>query len=339
MQNVEIRAPYLLFVGDEARPTYAKTAQGLVDWRRECCAGQLRLSNSALDLGLPDMDIASACDAGVGSLLIGTALVGGSLPEAWIDSLCAAARTGIDVVAGLHAPLASIPSLVDAASAGGARLIDVRKAPAGLPVGTGRRRPGKRLLTVGTDCALGKKYTALALERYMRERGLKVDFRATGQTGIMIAGSGIPIDAVVADFISGAAEALSPANDDDHWDVIEGQGSLFHPGYAAVSHGLLLGSQPDAFVVCHAAGRTEIEGWPGFALPDIAELIERTLDLGRLTNPAIRCIGISVNTMNLAATQRDAYLAQVGERHGLPCVDPMLTGTGALIDELLRVAS
>jgi uncharacterized NAD-dependent epimerase/dehydratase family protein len=334
MQQIELRTPYLLFVGDESRPTYAKTAQGLLDWRGQLCTGQLRLSDSALDLGLPELDIRSAASTGIGSVIIGTALVGGSIPESWINPLCEAARAGMDVVAGLHTPLASIPSLVSAASEGEARLVDVRSAPAGLPVGNGRPRSGKRLLTVGTDCALGKKYTALALERDMRESGMKVDFRASGQTGIMIAGSGVPIDCVVADFISGAAEVLSPANDNDHWDVIEGQGSLFHPGYAAVSHGLLLGSQPDVFVVCHAAGRREIEGWPGFSLPTIGELIERTVNLGRLTNPDIRCVGISVNTRDLAASEIDAYLAGLADTYGLPCVDPVRHGTHALIDEL-----
>ncbi|MEO1082225.1 MAG: DUF1611 domain-containing protein [Pseudomonadota bacterium] len=335
MQQITLRPPYLLFLGDEQRPTYAKTAQGLVDWRRELCAGQLRLSQGALDLGLPDLDIAAARDAGVRSLVIGTALVGGSIPESWIDTLCSAARAGLDVVAGLHTRLTSIAPLVAAVEASGAELIDVRTPPTDRSVGTGRRRSGNRLLTVGTDCALGKKYTALALERDLHRRGQKASFRASGQTGIMIAGGGVPIDCVVADFLSGAAEALSPDNDDDHWDVIEGQGSLFHPGYAAVSHGLLLGSQPDAFVVCHASGRREVEGWPGFSLPSIGEVIERTVAIGRLTNPRIRCVGISVNCSSITADERPAYLASLAEEHGLPCVDPMLDGTDPILNELL----
>ncbi|MEM1188268.1 MAG: DUF1611 domain-containing protein [Pseudomonadota bacterium] len=335
MQQITLRPPYLLFLGDEERPTYAKTAQGLLDWRRELCAGQLRLSEAALDLGLPDLDIAAARDAGVRSLVIGTALVGGSIPESWTDTLCSAARAGLDVVAGLHTRLTSIASLVAAAEASGADLIDVRTPPIDQSVGTGRRRSGKRLLTVGTDCALGKKYTALALERDLHRLGVNASFRASGQTGIMIAGGGVPIDCVVADFLSGAAEALSPDNDDDHWDVIEGQGSLFHPGYAAVSHGLLLGSQPDAFVVCHAAGRREVEGWPGFSLPSIQEVIDRTVAIGRLTNPAIRCVGISVNCSSITADECPAYLASLADQHGLPSVDPMLDGTDPILNELL----
>jgi uncharacterized NAD-dependent epimerase/dehydratase family protein len=334
VQRIELRPPYLLFVGDEARVTYAKTGRGIVDWRREHCAGQLRLTAEACDLGLPDTTVAEAVSAGVGSLVIGTALVGGSIPPGWIETLAEAARAGIDIVAGLHTRLASIPELAAAANEGGARLVDVRTPPADLPVGTGRKRTGKRLLTVGTDCALGKKYTALQLERDLRAAGVKATFRASGQTGIMIAGEGVPIDCVVADFISGAAEILSPDNDPEHWDVIEGQGGIFHPGYAAVSHGLLIGSQPDAFVVCHAAGREQIEGWPHMPVPGIGEVIERTLQIGTLTNPAILCVGISVNTSTLPEGERREYLARLGERYGLPAVDPLLTGTAVIVDSL-----
>ena len=339
MKPVELRAPYLIFVGDEHRPTYAKTGQGLADWRKELCAGQLRLSDGALDLGLGDMSIEEAASKGVASLVIGTALVGGSIPEAWLDDLCRAARSGMDIVAGLHTRLKDIPVLVEAAEAGGSRLVDIRVPPASIPVGTGAPRSGKRLLTVGTDCALGKKYTALALERDMKSAGLKATFRASGQTGIMIAGTGIPIDCVVADFVSGAAELLSPANDDDHWDVIEGQGGIFHPGYAAVSHGLLTGSQPDAFVVCHAAGRSHIEGWEDFPLPSIGEVIERTIQIGSLTNPEIRCVGISVNTIALGERQRWGHLQSLTDKYGLPCIDPLRDGTQAIVQDLKKSMS
>ncbi|EED33418.1 conserved hypothetical protein [gamma proteobacterium NOR5-3] len=332
--TLKLRTPYLIFLGDESRPTYAKTGKGIADWRPELCAGQLRLSNDALDLKLPDMPVGVAADAGVGSLVVGTALVGGNIPHNWLDTLCEAARAGIDIVAGLHTRLDSIAVLRDAAAAGGSRLVDVRIPPHNIPVASGRKRSGKRLLTVGTDCALGKKYTALQLERDMQRAGYDADFRASGQTGIMIAGTGIPIDCVVADFISGAAEILSPDNKSEHWDIIEGQGSIYHPGYAAVSHGLLIGSQPDAFVVCHAAGRTHIEGWEEYPLPSIGEVIERTTAIGALTNPGIRCIGISVNTLAVGAEKRADYLAQLSAQYGLPCVDPMIHGTGAIIQQL-----
>jgi len=331
---LSLRTPYLIFLGDEARPTYAKTGKGIADWRPELCAGQLRLSDTALDLGLPDLTVVNAAQQGVGSLVVGTALVGGSIPDSWRASLCEAARLGMDVVAGLHTRLDSIEDLVAAAAQGGTRLVDVRTPPAGIPVASGKKRPGRRLLTVGTDCALGKKYTALQLEQDMRAAGLQADFRASGQTGIMIAGSGIPIDCVVADFIAGAAELLSPANSAEHWDIIEGQGGIFHPGYSAVSHGLLVGSQPDAFVVCHAAARSHIEGWEDFALPSIEAVIDRTVAIGSLTNPAIRCAGVSVNTQGLACDTRERYLADLSSRLCLPCVDPMLQGTAAIVSGL-----
>jgi uncharacterized NAD-dependent epimerase/dehydratase family protein len=298
--------------------------------------GQLRLSTDAVDLGLPDYDLRSAAKNGARTFVIGTAVVGGAIPDAWIDLLVEALQAGLDVAAGVHTRLSSLDRLVTAATSSGRNLIDFRVPPPHIPVGTGVKRSGKRLLTVGTDCAVGKKYTALALEKEMDARGLSVDFRATGQTGIMIAGSGIPIDAVVADFVSGAAEMVSPANGDDHWDVIEGQGSVFHPGYSAVSVGLLVGSQPDAFVVCTEAGRTHIKGWPSFALPSIEQVIERTLDIGRQVNPDIRCVGISVNTAMLDEIERAAYLANLSATFGLPAVDPIALGVGAIVDTLIR---
>jgi uncharacterized NAD-dependent epimerase/dehydratase family protein len=296
--------------------------------------GQTRLPGGSVDLGLQEYSIPAAVAAGAKTLVIGTAVVGGAIPEAWLDFLGEALEAGLDIAAGVHTPLASIPRLAETASRTGQKLIDVRVPPPNIPVGTGLKRPGLRLLTVGTDCALGKKYTALAVESEMKARGMAVDFRATGQTGIMIAGSGVPIDAVVADFVSGAAEMVSPANDPNHWDIIEGQGSLYHPGFSAVSLGLLIGSQPDAFIACTDAKRTHIEGWPSFTLPSVQQLIDRTIELGRQVNPAIRCVGISANTSALSPAERDAYLADLARTHGVPAADPLVTGVGAIVDAL-----
>jgi uncharacterized NAD-dependent epimerase/dehydratase family protein len=337
MNTIELRPPYLIFLGSETRLTYAKTGAGLVEWRRELCVGQLNLTPDGIDLGLPQMTLEQAAAAGVGSLVIGTASVGGGISPEWQDTLEQAALLGMDIVAGLHGSLAACSRLQQAAAASGARLVNVRVPPAELPVGSGRKRSGRRVLMVGTDCAVGKKYTALALARDMRQRGLNADFRASGQTGIMIAGSGLPMDAVVSDFLSGAAELLSPDNSADHWDVIEGQGGIFHPGYSAVSLGLLLGSQPDAFVVCHEVGRKHITGWESFALPTIEQVIERTVALGSLTNPAISCVGVSINTSLLPAGARMGYLEELSERLGLPCVDPLQGGTDSLIVRLLQL--
>lgn len=334
MKTIELKPPYLLFVGDAVEDSYAKTGFGMVEWRRELCKGQLGLTGCTVDLGLPSMTLEQAAEAGIGSLIIGTAAVGGQVPNIWLDTLVEAASRGLDIVAGVHSPLNNIPRLRKAADQSGARLINVRVPPEGLRVGTGQKRTGRRILMVGTDCAVGKKYTALAMEKDMREAGMNADFRASGQTGIMIAGRGIPIDAVVADFVSGAAEALSPENAPDHWDVIEGQGGIFHPGYSSVSMGLLVGSQPDAFVVCHEAGRTHIMGWGDFKLPSIEQVIERTVAIGRQTNPAIRCAGVSVNTSSLEPEERESYLADLSARVGLLCVDPLKDGMQKIIDRL-----
>jgi len=335
LSTVSLTPPYLLFLGEETSPVFAKTAAGLAQWRPELCAAQFRLPGGTLDLGIPTMTIAEAAQAGVKTLIIGSAPVGGAIPEHWLDPLVEALESGLDIAAGVHKKLNDTPRLRDAAHRTGRSLIDVRVPPPNLPVGTGKKRSGKRLLTVGTDCALGKKYTALALEKEMASKGFSVDFRATGQTGIMIAGRGIPIDAVVADFVSGAAEVLSPDAADNHWDVIEGQGSIFHPGYSAVSMGLLYGSQPDAFVVCHEAGRTHIKGWDAFELPSIDQVIERTTTIGRQVNPSIRCVGISVNTSPLPSVdERKKYLSDLSDHYGLPALDPLLTGVGAIVDHL-----
>ena len=337
LTTVQLDAPYLILIGDLTDPSYAKTGFGIVHWRPERVAGQLRFAGCEVDLGIPDLSIAEAVEAGVRSLIIGVAPVGGIVPESWWDSIEEAARAGLDIVCGLHLKLADKPAIAAAAQESGARLIDVRTPPPGLPVGNGKKRRGRRLLMVGTDCVSGKKYSALALHDAMQDAGMKSTFRATGQTGIMLAGEGIAIDAVVADFVSGAAELLSPDNDDDHWDIIEGQGSLLHPGYSGVSLGLLHGSQPDAFVVCHDASRTAICGWEHYTLPDVQDCIEQHVIMGRLTNPKIRCVGISVNTAGLTADGRIAVLDQLRKDTGLPCVDPLIDGCGAIIEKIKQL--
>jgi len=335
LTRISLEAPYLLFLGDVQTSDFAKTGFGIAYWRPESCAGQMRLPDCPVDLGLPEMDVAAALDAGIRTAIIGVASVGGVIPDHWLPQLVELASAGINIAAGMHRKLNDIPELKEAAAASGAQLIDVRVPPIGLPVGSGRLRSGKRVLMVGTDCAVGKKYTALALHAALQQAGADATFRATGQTGIMIAGEGIPIDAVVSDFVAGAAEVLSPANAPDHWDVIEGQGSLFHPGYAGVSLGLLHGSQPDAIVICHDATRTRVLGFPGFEPPGIDECIQLNLALGRRTNPEIRCVGVSVNTSRLPAADRNSYLERLAAETGLPCVDPVIDGCASIAKQLL----
>lgn len=339
MNVIQLKSPYLIFLGDVTSLTYAKTGSGLAQWRPELCAGQLSLVANGVDLGLQPMTIADAKAHGVRSLVIGVASIGGEIKPSWESTFVEAAEAGLDIVAGLHQRLGSYPGLAEAAQSSGANLIDIRQPPENLPIADGQKRSGKRLLTVGTDCAVGKKYTALALEKAMRAEGMNATFRASGQTGIMIAGKGLPIDAVVADFISGAAELLSPDNEPDHWDIVEGQGAITHPAYAAVTAGLLLGSQPDAFVVCHEAGRDHISGWESYALHSINDIIARTMSLGSITNPNIHCVGVSVNTSALDSAKRRSYLDELETELGLPCVDPLIDGVAPIVARLSAAAS
>lgn len=334
MTRIEIHAPYLLYLGDVPDAPHAKTALGIAHWRGQDCAGQMRLPGCPIDAGLPELDVAGARAAGVRTAIIGVAPSGGQVQANWLPQLCELARAGIDLAAGLHSRLNAMQPLVDAAEAGGARLIDVRVPPAGIPVGTGRKRSGRRVLMVGSDCAVGKKYSALALHRALAARGQAATFRATGQTGIMIAGSGMPMDCVVSDFLAGAAEVLSPDNDPDHWDVIEGQGALTHPSYAGVALGLLHGSQPDALVLCHDVARTHTLGVEAYPIPPLDEVIDMNLRAGRLTNPDVRCVGVSVNTSSLTDAEREACLAELADTLGLPCVDPVATGMAPIADAL-----
>jgi uncharacterized NAD-dependent epimerase/dehydratase family protein len=318
--------PYLLFLGDTTEPGYAKTAFGLRDWAGERCVGEHVLPGATVSTGLPSLSPSEAHARGARAMVIGVANSGGFIPDHWVPALLQAMEAGLDVISGMHARLRDIPGLREAADRLGRRLIDVRQPPAGIPIATGLPRQGKRLLTLGTDCALGKKYTALALARAFTARGVDATFRATGQTGILIAGGGMPMDAVVADFAAGAAEMLSPAAPADHWDVIEGQGSLFHPAYAGVSLALLHGSQPDVIVVCHEPGRERMLGHPHHPVPGINETIELALTLGSRTQPDIRCAGVSLNTSRLDEPMALRLLAWESERLGVPVADPMRGG-------------
>lgn len=332
--HTQLPAPYLVYLGDAEAEDYAKTGFGIADWATDKALGQCRSSTKTVSVGLKDMTIAEAIERGAKSLVIGIAGVGGKLPESWTGPLIEAAKSGLNIISGAHQKLAQIPGLAAAAEAAGVALIEIRNPPPSLPVGTGAKRTGKRLLTVGTDCALGKKYTALTIAKEMRARGIDADFRATGQTGIMIAGNGIPIDCVISDFISGAAESLSPEAGATHWDIIEGQGSLIHPGYAAVTLGLLHGSQPDEIVLCHDTRRTVNIDCPQVIIPPLNDVIDMYLMMGRLTNANIRCQAISLNTKGMGPSERQETLDRVRAETGLIVFDPMLTGVGALIDIL-----
>lgn len=327
--------PYLLYLGDAPDLLSTKTALGLAHWRPEWCLGQFVGPDSKVKLDLPLMSFAEAKAAGADTMVVGVANSGGVLSPNSARDVALAIEAGLNVASGLHHKLDSHPAIRAAATEHRRRLFDARHFPHDIPVGNGRRRSGKRLLTVGTDCSVGKMYTTLAIERELLGRGIKADFRATGQTGILIAGAGIPIDALVADFISGGAEWLSPARVDGGWDLIEGQGSLFHPSFAGVSLGLLHGSQPDALVLCHEPQRPHMRGVPSFSLPTLRRCLEMNLDAARLTNPDALAVGVSLNTSRLAPEEALAACRQVEDELGLPCEDPVKTGVRRIADHLL----
>jgi uncharacterized NAD-dependent epimerase/dehydratase family protein len=333
---MQIPYPALLFLGN-GDDLAAKTAHGIHYWRPRWCTGQLRLPGATADLGLTDMTPVEAVRRGARSMIIGVANGGGYVPEEWLPSIASALDAGLDVAAGLHDRLNDIRSLRERAQNLGRTLYDVRHAkPGSFGIGNGQKRAGLRLLTVGTDCSVGKMFTSLALERELRGRDVRADFRATGQTGIFIAGSGIAVDAVVSDFVAGAAEALSPANDADHWDLIEGQGSLFHPAYAGVTLGLIHGSQPDAMVLCHTVGRTQMDDCPHYQVPTLEQALELNLRVAHRTNPNARFVGVALNTSSLDINAAKAQIASTQARLGLPCSDPVRFGVANIVDYLLR---
>lgn len=330
-----IHKPYLLFLGDAHDDLAAKTAIGVWQWRPEECVGQLRLPGCVPKLPLDDIDLEEGCRRGARTLLIGVANRGGTIAENWIPVLVRALELGYDLCNGLHTRLASIERIRDAAQRSGSRIIEVRE-PGQYPIANAKPRSGHRLLAVGIDCSIGKMYTALALERELHKRNVAADFRATGQTGIMIAGGGVPVDAVVSDFVAGAVEQLCPANAPDHWDLIEGQGSLFHPSFSGVSLGLLHGAAPDALVMCFEPTRTHVRGLPHWPVPSLEECFELHLRCAQMMNPAVRFVGIAVNTSALAEESARSLLIELERRYSLPASDPVRFGVAPIVDYMLR---
>jgi uncharacterized NAD-dependent epimerase/dehydratase family protein len=329
-----IESPYLLFLGDAPDPLAAKVAQGVRDWRPDAAIGQFRMEGCRADMGLPDMTIAEAVAAGARTLVIGVANRGGTISPAWLSVLGEALGAGLDLASGLHNLLRDEPMLLAAAMAHGRQLHDVRVPDRRYPIANGQRRSGKRCLAVGTDCSVGKMYTALAMEKVMRARNMKATFRATGQTGILITGGGVPLDAVVADFMAGSIEWLTPDNDADHWDLIEGQGSLFHASYSGVTLALIHGGQPDALILSHEPTRPHMRGLPDYRLPTLEALRDLSLTMARIVNPDVYVAGVAVNTAAMHEEAALDYLAATERRLGLPTVDPFRQGADRLVDAL-----
>jgi uncharacterized NAD-dependent epimerase/dehydratase family protein len=329
-----IETPYLLFLGDAPDQLSAKVAQGIKDWRPENAVGQFRMDGCKADVGLKDMSLAEAKEAGAKTLVIGVANRGGVVSQAWKAVLIEAIELGLDLASGLHNLLADEGDLVAASQVNGQTLHDVRVPNVQYPIADGKKRAGKRVLAVGTDCSVGKMYTALALDDAMRAKGMKSTFRATGQTGILITGSGVPLDAVIADFMAGAVEYLTPDNDADHWDIIEGQGSLFHVSYSGVTLALIHGGQPDALIICHEPTREHMRGLPEYTPPAMQAVSDMALTLAKVANPACKVVGVSVNTQHMTEDEATAYLATVEAEMGLPAVDPFRHGAERLAEAL-----
>ena len=332
-----IKTPYLLFLGDAPDQLAAKVAIGIKDWRPENAVGQFRMDGCNADLGITDMTLAEAKEKGAKTLVIGVANRGGIISQAWKTVLIEAIEMGYDIASGLHNLLRDEADLVAAAKKHGQELFDVRIPTVQYPIANGVKRTGKRCLAVGTDCSVGKMYTALAMDALMRERGMKSTFRATGQTGILITGDGVPLDAVIADFMAGSVEYLTPDNDADHWDLIEGQGSLFHVSYSGVTMALVHGGQPDALVLCHEPTRPHMRGLPGYKLPSLTEVRDVALTLARVGNPACQVVGVSVTTQHMSEDDARAYLAQIEQDMGLPATDPFRFGADKLVDALVEI--
>ncbi|WP_298676338.1 N-acetyltransferase DgcN [uncultured Lentibacter sp.] len=333
-----IKTPYLLFLGDAPDQLAAKVAQGIKDWRPDNAVGQFRMDGCKADMGLADMTLAEAKAAGAKTLVIGVANRGGIISQEWKKILVMALEEGFDLASGLHNLLRDEPDLAAVAEATGQSLHDVRVPEVQYPIANGVKRAGKRLLAVGTDCSVGKMYTALCIDKEMQARGMKSTFRATGQTGILITGNGVPLDAVIADFMAGSIEWLTPDNDEEHWDIIEGQGSLFHVSYSGVTMALVHGGQPDALVVCHEPTREHMRGLPGYALPSLEAVRDMALQLARVGNPACDVIGYAINTQNMDDDAARAYLADIETSLGLPATDPYRYGAGKLVDALAAMS-
>ncbi len=329
-----LQTPYLLFLGDAPDPLSGKVAQGIKDWRPDLCVGQFRQEGCKADLGLPDLSIREAIDAGAKTLVVGVANRGGFISELWKGVFIEAMEAGMDIASGLHNLLTDDPKLVEVAHSRNCQLIDVRIPQVEYPIANGKPRTGKRCLAVGTDCSVGKMYTALAMDKAMRDAGRASTFRATGQTGILITGDGVPLDAVIADFMAGAVEYLTPDNDAEHWDMIEGQGSLFHASYSGVTMALVHGGAPDALVLCHEPTREHMRGLPDYQLPSLKDLRDVALTLARVVNPGCEVVGVSINTAALSEEDASKLCKDIEKEMGIPTVDPYRHGAERLIAEL-----
>jgi uncharacterized NAD-dependent epimerase/dehydratase family protein len=337
---VTSRRLLILGEGFSTDPHYGKTMRGIISYGPDPVVAIVDSKRAGADhAGIPIVaSVEDALQYEPTVAVVGVATQGGRFPPAWRELLKASITAGLDVESGLHEFLSDDPELVELARTHGVELRDLRKPPEGLNVPTGANVEvdAKIVLTVGSDCAIGKKTVAVELDREARRRGLESVFVPTGQTGVAIAGWGIAVDAVVSDFLAGAAERLvvEGARRGGKLLFVEGQGSLVHPLYSGVTLGLMHGSAPHAFVLCHRAGTTEIEGCPGHPIPPLADLVELH---ERISLPArkakVACV--AVNTADLADEDARAAIAEATASTQLPTDDPVRFGAQRLLDAVL----
>jgi uncharacterized NAD-dependent epimerase/dehydratase family protein len=330
----------ILAEGRSADPHYGKTARGVIRYGADPVVAILDSERAGeTQDGIPV--VATVNDAlcfGPTTALVGVATQGGRFPPAWRELLRSSIAKGLDLENGLHEYVTDDAELVELARRHNVELRDLRKPPEGLDVPTGENLavPARIVLTVGSDCAIGKMTVALELDRAARERGLRSVFVPTGQTGIAIAGWGISVDAVVSDFVAGAAERLvvEGAQRGGELLLVEGQGSLIHPAYSGVTLGLVHGCAPHGFVLCHLAGSTEVEGYPGHPLLPLRELVELHERISLPARPA-RVLAIALNTSDLGEEEARGAIAETEADTGLPADDPLRFGAEKLLDAVL----
>jgi uncharacterized NAD-dependent epimerase/dehydratase family protein len=333
----------ILAEGHSADPHYGKTARGVIRYGPHAVVAILDSRRAGeTEAGIP---VIGTVDDALGfaptTALVGVATQGGRFPPAWRDLLRSCIANGLDVESGLHEFVSDDPELSELARRHEVELRDLRKPPEGLNVPTGEnlRIPARIVLTVGSDCAIGKKTVAVELDLEARRRGLASVFVPTGQTGIAIAGWGIAVDAVIADYVAGAAEWLVVEGHRRGGELlfVEGQGSLVHPAYSGVTLGLIHGSAPHLFVLCHRAGSTEVEGYPGHPLPALSDLVELHERIALPRRPA-RVAVVALNTAGLDEDAARGAIAEAEAATGLPADDPVRFGAGRLLDAVLAAA-
>jgi uncharacterized NAD-dependent epimerase/dehydratase family protein len=331
----------ILAEGRSGDPHYGKTARGVIHYGRDSVVAILDSERAGDEYrGIPIVaTVEDALPFGPTTALVGVATQGGRFPPAWRELLRVCVARGLDVENGLHEFVTNDPELVELAARHGAELRDLRRPPVGLdvPSGANLQVPAQIVLTVGSDCAIGKMTVALELDREAQARGLRSCFVPTGQTGIAIAGWGIAVDAVVADFIAGAAERLviEGVERDGELLWVEGQGSLTHPAYSGVTLGLLHGSAPHALVLCHRWGQEFVDDNPAFPMPSLRELIELHERNALLARPA-RVAAVALNTRGLAENEAHAAVRAAQDETGLPADDPVRFGSQRLVEAVLE---